>query len=56
MKRYGFLALAVLALIEVAQVGGYGDRCGTFCAADQTAPAWPYGYCDDYWLRPDTNY
>jgi hypothetical protein len=30
--------------------------CGTFCAAGQTPPGWPYGWCDQYWLRPNSNY
>ena len=32
------------------------QRCGTFCEAGQTPPGWPYGWCDEYWLRPDSNY
>lgn len=32
------------------------ERCGTFCQAGQTPPGWPYGWCDEYWLRPDSNY
>ena len=31
-------------------------QCGTFCSAGQAAPGWPYGFHDEYWLRPNTNY
>lgn len=31
-------------------------QCGAFCAAGQTAPGWPYNFCSEYWLRPDSNY
>lgn len=30
--------------------------CGAFCAAGQASPGWPYNWCDEYWLRPDSNY
>ena len=30
--------------------------CGTFCAAGQTPAGWPYNWCSEYWLRPDSNY
>lgn len=30
--------------------------CGAFCAAGQVSPGWPYGWCDEYWLRPNSNY
>jgi hypothetical protein len=29
--------------------------CGAFCAAGQAPVGWPYNWCDDYWLRPDSN-
>jgi len=108
MKRYGFLALAALALFAFAATGAYAaDQCcpatqgckwvimyqpynpgqtagagpggatqtgtpvlvcpapccpadnerycGAFCAAGQTPPGWQFGWCDEYWLRPDSN-
>jgi len=30
-------------------------QCGAFCAAGQQAPGWPYNWCSEYWLRPDSN-
>ncbi len=30
--------------------------CGTFCDAGQKPAGWPYGWCDQYWLRPDSNF
>ena len=30
--------------------------CGAFCSSGQLAPGWPYGWQDEYWLRPNTNY
>lgn len=30
-------------------------RCGAFCSAGQQPAGWPYGWCDEYWLRPNTN-
>lgn len=30
--------------------------CGAFCAAGQAAPGWPYNWCDEYWVRPNSNY
>lgn len=30
--------------------------CGTFCTAGQQPAGWPYGWCGDYWLRPDSNF
>jgi len=29
--------------------------CGAFCTSGQVAPGWQYGWCDEYWLRPDSN-
>jgi hypothetical protein len=31
-------------------------QCGAFCAAGQQAPGWPYNWCSEYWLRPDSNF
>jgi hypothetical protein len=31
-------------------------RCGAFCTSGQTSPGWPYNFCSEYWLRPDSNY
>ncbi len=30
-------------------------QCGTFCSAGQQLAGWPYGWCDEYWLRPNSN-
>ena len=30
--------------------------CGAFCAAGQAAPGWPYNWCSEYWLRPNSNF
>lgn len=30
--------------------------CGAFCAAGQNAPGWPYNWCSEYWLRPNSNF
>jgi len=30
--------------------------CGAFCTAGQLAAGWPYGWRDQYWLRPDSNF
>ena len=30
--------------------------CGAFCEAGQVTPGWPYNWCDEYWLRPDSNF
>lgn len=30
--------------------------CGAFCDAGQQPAGWPYGWCDEYWLRPDSNF
>lgn len=30
--------------------------CGAFCEAGQVSPGWPYDWCDQYWLRPDSNF
>jgi len=37
---------------DVAPAG----TCGAFCAAGQVSPGWPYNWCDEYWLRPNSNY
>lgn len=31
-------------------------NCGAFCAAGQLPTGWPYGWHDQYWLRPDSNF
>lgn len=31
-------------------------ECGAFCTAGQTAPGWPYNWCSEYWLRPNSNF
>lgn len=31
-------------------------QCGAFCAAGQQAPGWPYNWCSEYWLRPNSNF
>ena len=30
-------------------------QCGAFCAGGQQAPGWPYNWCSEYWLRPNSN-
>ena len=30
--------------------------CGTFCEAGQASPGWPYNWCSEYWLRPNSNF
>jgi|GEM_PF-1333729 len=30
--------------------------CGAFCSGGQQAPGWPYNWCSEYWLRPNSNY
>lgn len=30
--------------------------CGAFCAGGQNAPGWPYNWCSEYWLRPNSNF
>jgi hypothetical protein len=30
--------------------------CGAFCASGQNAPGWPYNWCSEYWLRPNSNF
>ncbi|MGI6295448.1 MAG: hypothetical protein ACOX3G_05115 [Armatimonadota bacterium] len=32
------------------------SSCGAFCQAGQQSPGWPYNWCSQYWLRPNTNY
>lgn len=31
-------------------------KCGTFCASGQIPVGWPYGWNDEYWLRPNSNF
>ncbi len=30
--------------------------CGAFCAGGQQPPGWPYNWCSQYWLRPNSNF
>jgi hypothetical protein len=32
------------------------QTCGAFCQAGQLSPGWPYNWCSEYWVRPNTNY
>lgn len=32
------------------------SQCGAFCSAGNQPVGWPYGWCSDYWLRPNSNY
>ncbi len=40
---------------DYVAVDPWSALCGAFCEAGQVPVGWPYGWTDEYWLRPDSN-
>lgn len=40
---------------QIVTTDPWVSPCGAFCSSGQLSVGWPFGWTDEYWLRPNSN-